>query len=82
MRSFEYEFGKPAGLSNMGMYRPMKTKLASTLNVSENEVLSYFVRLERTGLVRHYYGSVYDNEVHSYIILTDTFRKLEKLAQM
>jgi hypothetical protein len=82
IRQFAFEYKKPAGLSNMGMYRPMKEKLASILEVSEDEIRSYFVRLERTGLVHHYQASVFDKDVHSYIILTDTFKKLEQLTQM
>jgi hypothetical protein len=82
IRSFEKEYDGPRGLNNMGMYRPLKTKLASVLGVSEDEVFSYFVRLQRTGLVRHFYDSVFDKEVHSYILLTDIFQKLEILTQL
>lgn len=82
VRKFTSEFDKGPGLSNMAVYRPMKAALATALDVSEDEVRSYFVRLERTGLVHHYQGSVFNNDVHNYLILSDTYKKLELLVQI
>lgn len=82
IREFTNNHPGPKGLNNMAVYRPMKKKLAEIMSVSENEIVSYFVRLERTGLVHHYKGGAFNKEVHDYLILTDLFSKLETLAGM
>jgi hypothetical protein len=82
MRKYFEEYNRPRGLNNVGVYRPLKADLATELNVSENEIISYFIRLERTGLVHLLQNNFQLKEVNDSINLSDTFKKLQALAQM
>lgn len=82
IRRYFEEYKAPRGLNNVALYRPLKSSLAAELNVTENEIVSYFIRLERTGLLHLYQGHFQHNEVSDSANLSDTFKKLELLAQM
>jgi hypothetical protein len=82
IRKFFAEYTGGKGLNNVAMYRPLKAKLAEEMKVSENEIISYYVRLERTGLIHHFRDQFMSKEVNDTVNLTETFRKLETLAHM
>ncbi len=56
IRKYIEEYKGPPGLNNLAIYRPLKSDLATELNVTEDEIISYFVRLGRTGLTHFYQG--------------------------
>ncbi len=65
---------------NKRFYRKFKAHLAEDMGISEDEVLSIFIRLGRTGCVNLDKSMEPLKQVHDSIATTDFFKKLEYLA--
>jgi len=61
-------------------YKILKTKVAMELGISEDEALSIFTRLERTGCVNHTKATPLMQDSNDAIVTTDFYLKLESLA--
>lgn len=72
--------GRNPIMANRAFYREFKKELALILSISEDEVLSIYIRLGRTGCVNLEKNMAQLKEVHDSIATTDFFKKLEMLA--